>query len=273
MKQYNAVTSAIFDVILAPLGEERAWFDLIVWSLLGGMAAILVYKYASNQAGIARAKNDIKVHLLEIRLFQEDIVQVFVSTWKTLGKNVLYLSHNLLPMLVMFVPFMTILFQLEAHYAFDPAPVGSLTILKMELDENTNRIPTTDVRLVLPEGVALDGGPVRTADGKIAWRLRAEAPGDHLLAIHVGDQVIDKGFAVGGDARKVPILRTKSWEGFLYPGEAALAKDSPVRSVRLDYPVRDLGWLPSGEMGVLGTFFVISLASGFALKGLFGVTI
>jgi hypothetical protein len=28
MERFNAVTSAVFDVLLAPLGEERAWFDL-----------------------------------------------------------------------------------------------------------------------------------------------------------------------------------------------------------------------------------------------------
>ena len=29
MSRFNAVTSAVFDVLLAPLGEAHAWFDLI----------------------------------------------------------------------------------------------------------------------------------------------------------------------------------------------------------------------------------------------------
>lgn len=273
MNEFNRITSAIFDVLLAPFGEGVAWFDLLFWSLLAGIVAILVYKYASNQAGIARVKNDIKVHLYEIRLFQEDILQVFVSTWKTLGKNALYLGHNLLPMLVMSVPMLAVLFQLEARYAFDPVEVGSRTILEMSLDDRTDAIRATDVTLALPDGVSLDAPPVRTADGEIAWRLRADAPGDYTLAIQVGDEIVEKGLAVGGKPRKVPVMRTKSWEGFLYPGEAGLGKESPVYSLKLYYPVRDLGWLPSGELGILAIFFLLSIVSGFALKGLFGVTI
>jgi len=37
--------------------------------------------------------------------------------------------------------------------------------------------------------------------------------------------------------------------------------------------VRDLGALPGGELGILATFFGLSLVAGFALKGVFGVTL
>jgi hypothetical protein len=279
MSRFNEITSAVFDVLLAPLGEEHAWFDLLFWSVAGGVVALIVYKYASNQRGIERAKNAIKVHLLEIRLFKEDIGLVIGATARILLKNALYLGHNLLPLLVMIVPMMTILFQLEAHYAHDPLPVGSSNLLVADLDGSQPGVPDTatglarSVRLEMPEGLSLDAPPVRTAEGRIAWRFRAEQPGDHVVAIHVGDEVVEKGIAVGGPPRKVPVLRTKGLEGFLYPGEPALPSDSPVASIRLRYPARDLGWLPGGEMGVLATFFGLSIASGFALKGVFGVTL
>ena len=54
---------------------------------------------------------------------------------------------------------------------------------------------------------------------------------------------------------------------------AGLPAESRVYSARLSYPERDLGWLPRGEMGVLATFFGLSILSGFAFKGLFGVTL
>jgi hypothetical protein len=279
MNRFNAITSALFDPLLAPFGEEHAWFDLLFWSVAGGIVALIVYKYVSNQGGIQRAKNAIKVHLLEIRLFKDDIGAVLAATAKILLKNALYLGHNILPMLVMIVPMMTILFQLEARYAHDPLPVGSVNLLILKLDRRQPDVPDTAtglaaaVRLEVPEGLSLDAPPVRTAEGEIAWRLRAERPGDYVLAIHVGDEIVEKRVAVGGPPRKVPVLRTKGLEGLLYPGEPGLDGDSPVYSARLDYPARDLGWLPGGEMGVLATFFGLSILSGFALKGLFGVTL
>jgi hypothetical protein len=36
---------------------------------------------------------------------------------------------------------------------------------------------------------------------------------------------------------------------------------------------RALAYLPDGEFGILMWFFVVSLAAGFALKDLFGVTL
>ena len=100
MQRFNAVTSAVFDRLLAPLGEDHAWFDLLLWSVLGGIVALLVYKSVSDQAGIVRAKNAIKVHLLEIRLFKDDIAGVLAATGRILARNAVYLGHNVVPLLL-----------------------------------------------------------------------------------------------------------------------------------------------------------------------------
>ncbi len=273
MGTFNTAVSAVFDVILAPFGHRQAWFDLLVWPVLAGIVALLVYKRVSNQAGIARAKNGIAVHLLEVVLYRNDLVGVLVSTARAMGQNLLYLGHNLLPMVVMFVPMMAVLVQLVAHYALAPVPPGSVELLTVRLDPAVTRLRATELRLDLPDGVVLDAPPVRTPDGEVVWRVRAVTEGDYTLRIHAGDQVIDKGLAVGGAPRKVPVMRTKSWLGFLYPGESAMPSGSPLYSVDLPYPDRPLAFFPDGESGILLWFLVASLAAGFALKGPFGVTL
>jgi hypothetical protein len=94
-----------------------------------------------------------------------------------------------------------------------------------------------------------------------------------VLRIHAGDEVIEKRIAVGGSPRKVPVMRTKSWEAILYPGEAGMPSASPLYSVDLQYPQRTLRFFPDGEGGIVLWFFLASLAAGFALKGRFGVTL
>ena len=74
------------------------------------------------------------------------------------------------------VPMMTILFQLEASYAFDPVEPGSVHLLKVQLDREHGDARSTDVKLELPPGVALDAPPVRTKD-RIVWRVKAVEPG------------------------------------------------------------------------------------------------
>jgi hypothetical protein len=273
MNAINATLGAVFDVVLAPLGHRQAWFDLLVWPVLAGITALLVYKRLSNQAGIARAKNGIVVQLLDVMLFRHDLGRVLGSTARALGQNLVYLGHNVLPMLVMLVPMMAILVQLVANYARDPIPVGAVDLVTARLDPAVTQEKPTAVRLELPDGVVLDAPPVRTADGEIVWRVKALAAGDHVLKIHVGDRLIEKRLAVGGGPRKVPVMRTKSWEALLYPAEAGMPSDSPLYSVDLTYPERRLAFFPDGEGGILIWFFVASLAAGFALKNRFGVTL
>jgi hypothetical protein len=269
---WNELSSAVFDRLLAPFGHGPAWFDLLLWPVLAGVLALVVYKRLSNQPGIARAKDRIAAHLYEIRLFRHDPLAVLASTGRIFARNGVYLGHNLLPLAVLLVPMLAILAQLEANYAFDPAPVGSVELLEARLDPAAG-VAARDVALELPPGVALDAPPVRTPDGEIFWRLRAEAPGDHVLSLRVGGETFTKTWAVGGDPRKVPQKRTKSLEAFLYPGEPALGRRSPLHTIALRYPERDLGLLPGGELGILATFFGLSLLAGFALKGRFGVTL
>jgi len=269
---WNRTASAVFDALLAPFGHGPAWFDLLVWSVVAGVFALWVYKKVSNQSGIARAKDQIQAHLYEIRLFRHDPIAVLASTGRVLTRNLVYLGYNLVPMLVLLLPMLAVLAQLEAHYAFAPAPVGTVELLELDLDPKAGLSPR-DVRLELPEGVALDAPPVRTPDGEVFWRLRAEAPGDHVLKLRVGGETLTKTWAVGGPDRKIPRQRLRSLEAFLYPGEPALPRSSPVERISLAYPERSLGILPGGELGVLASFFGLSLLAGFALKGRFGVTL
>ena len=277
MGSFNSITSSIFDPILGLFGDVSAWIDILFWSILGGVVALLVYKHISNQDGIAKAKNDIKVHLMEIRLFQDDLFGVVLSTAKILLKNLLYIGHNVMPMIVMFVPMMTILFQLEANYAFDPIEPGNTVTLSVTLDPEATDARGRDVEIELPEGLELVASSKGRPDGAV-FRIRADQPSeqDYEILLRADGVEEAKGLAVGGGHRKVPYIRTKSLEAFLYPGEPALAGSSPFQEIRFgidDIPARDLGWLPGGEGGILMVFFVLSIVAGLALKGVFGVTL
>ena len=268
----NAALSAVFDVLLAPFGHGPAWFDLLLWSVVAGVLALWVYKRVSNQAGIARTKERIQAQLYEIRLFRHDPIAVLVSTGKALLQNLAYLGYNLVPMAVLLVPMIAVLAQLVANYAFDPVPVGAVGLLKVRFDP-AHSAPYSRLRLDLPPGVVLDAPPVRTPDHEMFWRLRAESPGDHALTLSFGTDPATKIWSVGGTHRKVAPKRTNGWEAFLYPGEPPLPSGSGFEAIELRYPERDLGLLPGGELGILATFFGLSLLAGFALKGRFGVTL
>jgi len=272
MQTYNDIASAVFDFLLAPFGHEIALFDLILWPVLMGIGALQVYKYTSNQEAIARVKRQISMHLLEIRLFRDDITQVLVSTLKIISKNTIYIAHNLTPMAVMLIPMIALMVQLVAHYAYEPARPGSVELLQLKLDPNS-AISPLDVSLEVPDGTSLVAPAVRTADGQVFWRVRADRPGDHVFKVRIGDQVYEKGWAVGGSARKVPVKRLRRWEALLYPGEAAIPSGAPVLALELDTHTRPLAFVWDGELGILMWAMVLSLVAGVALKDFFGVTL
>lgn len=272
MSTYQTIANGIFDFVLAPFGHDWFWFDLLIWPIVMGVGALQVYKYVSNQKAIAAVKRQISMHLLEIRLFRDDIAQVLTSTAKIVAKNVLYIGHNLVPLLVMIVPMVLLMVQLVSHYAYSPSDVGAVEVLRLKLDPD-GPVSPKDVSLKVPEGVTLDAPRVRTADGQVFWRLRADRAGDHVLAIDVGGERYEKGWAVGGDARKIPVKRLRSLEALLYPGEAPIPSGSPVVSIELAGDTRSLTGMPDGEGGILLWAMVVSMVAGVALKDAFGVTL
>ncbi len=271
MQAFNAATSALFNVILAPFGHGFVWWDLIVWPVLAGVVALLVYKKVSNQRGIADAKRRIMVHLLEVVIYRDDILGVLKSTVKALAQNARYLGYNVMPMVVMFVPMTVILVQLVSHFAYAPLQKGDEVLLEVTLAPD-HGVSSRDVVAELPAGVEIAAGPVRTADGGAFWRLKLLEDGDSSLTLRAGGETETKALAVGGAARVIPVLRTTSLEGLLYPGEAALPSDSVFESIKIAVPDRDISPLPGGESGILLWFFGASLLAGFALKDRFGVT-
>jgi hypothetical protein len=268
---WTRVANALLDPLMAPLGHGRPAFDLVLWPALMGVVALQIYKLVSAQKALARVKGQISMRLLEIRLFSHDIAQVLRSTGAIVVKNFSYLGLHLVPMAVMLVPMLLVMSQLVAHYAYAPAPPGSVELLRLALEPGAAVAPR-DVSLELPAGVALDAPQVGTADGRVFWRLRAEREGDFVLRVRVGDETLEKGWAVGGEPRRIPVKRLRGLEAVLYPGEPALPKASPVRSLELPAHPRALRFFPDGELGIVAWFLALSLAAGFALRRAFGVT-
>ncbi len=268
MTSLIAFLNTVFDVILAPFGHRLAAFDLLIWPVAAGIAALLVYKKVSNQKGIAAAKNGIQVHLLEIVLYKDDLVGVLVSTARAMAQNGLYLGYNLGPAVVMMPPMTAVLVELVAHYAYAPLPADATPLLEVTMAPGR---ASKDVTLDVPKGLTVDAGPVATPDGMAVWRLKADAPGDYVVTVKDGADAESKTIAFGGEPRKIPVQRTNTWEAILYPAEAPLPSDSAFQTISTKVPNRELTFFPDGEDGVLGWFFLFSLGSGFLLSKPLGV--
>lgn len=262
--------NALFDALLAPWGYAWPLLDIGLWATASGVFALWVYRRVSNQKGIARAKERIKMRLIEVRLWRDEPRIVMRALGGILTRNGQYFGYSLVPMVVMALPFMAVLFQLVAHFAFVPHALGETVLVHAKLEKGW---APTEAQLALGSGLVEDAPPVRTADGRVLWRLKATRAGVHRLTLTLGDKSVDKKVVVGAAPTKVPVLRTKGWTSWLYPGEPRISADSPFVAVKLDTPRRSFPGMPPGELGVSGWYVVLSLLAGLLLKGKMGVQI
>lgn len=286
MNALNAALTHAFDALLRPLEWVGPEFALLVVSGVFGVLALWAFKHISWQRGIKATKDRIKGHMIEIRLYQDDLGIVAKAVGKVLARNLQYVALNFGPFLPLAVPFTFVVAQLVVRYGFDPVPVrpdlvaahdgptlaGQGVTLRIRGDAAT----IAGLEIVLPEGLAARSPMARIpAQGRAVQELAALAPGAYEVTLRTPSGPVTKRLVAGPEAR-TRTLQPERVSGFatvLWPAEGSLAGTGLV-SVAFDYPESDLGWLPgSGPLGVILVFLVASMLVGFAALKPLGVQI
>jgi hypothetical protein len=108
----------------------------------------------------------------------------------------------------------------------------------------------------------------------VVWRVVADRSGQFDIHIAASGQTVSKQVVVApGLARISPLrLRGNFWERMFTSGEPALADNSPVQSIAINYPPRviDFAWM---EWNWIVLFFVVSLIAGFIFKSVLGIQV
>lgn len=282
MDAINRAVTAFFDVVLTPLEAVGDEFALLFVSGVFGVLALWIFKQISWQKGIKDTKNKIKGHLIEIRLYQDDLAVVSKAIGKVLFRNLQYLLLNFGPFIPLAIPFALVAAQMVVRYGFDPVPVQHPTQLEVAGDGQTLVIEGTreaiaSLEVELPEGLSAISPLARIpSQGNAAIEFVAEKPGVHVVKIRTGGKEVEKTIAVGTDSN----LRAKQdrrvgsqLDAVLWPAEDTLS-GTGLDVIRFRYPESDLGWLPlSGPFGVLSVFILASMAVGFVFLKPLGVQI
>ena len=290
MNAINGATTWLFDLLLTPLEALGREFALIVISGIFGVLALLVFKHISSQKGIKKAKDKIKGHMIEIRLYQDDLGLVSKAIAKVLLRNLQYVCLNFGPFIPLMLPFGLVAAQMVVRYGFEPVPVveqpgtllaGEGITVKIELDDAHKR-DAASLELLLPEGVEAVSKLVRVPSQGLAFQeIVATTDGAYDLTIEVGGESVVKTLYAGDQTpRKLQAERTSSaLMAVLWPAEDTLS--APLKRVSLNgltqpeaYPYASLGWLPgSGPLAVLLWFVGFSMLFGFAALKPLGVQI
>jgi hypothetical protein len=246
--------------------------QIVLLGLPAAIFALIVFRYTSDQEGIEAAKDRIKAHLLELRLYKDDLLVTLRAQGKILRYNGTYLRHALVPMAVMIVPFVLMIIQIESRFVYRSLAPGESAILTVTVD-GEDPVSGLEASLALPDEVLQETPALRIDEtAEIVWRVRAESPGDYRVGIRLGEAELFKRVVVDGrHARVSPaVYRSNDLNTLAYPAESALASDAPIRAIHLSYPPVRAAF--AGLSSASWIFFGASLVFGFALRGAFGVT-
>ncbi len=293
MNALNGFLNGFFDLALWPL--ERIGFaaSLIVVSGIFGVLALMLFKRISWQAGIKATKDRIKGHLIEIRIYQDDLWGVVKSIGKILARNFQYLFLNFWPILPLIPFFLILAAQFVTRYAYDPVAVqdpqqwmsGRGVTLQVELAKgHESRID--ELEITIPEGlVAMTPLVSVAAEGRAFQEIVAVEPGEYELELRLGGDPGELKRLVAGEegsrAMQPRRVNVAGWYNLLdpdhcallWPAERSFATDSPYYSVAFTYPNREQPYLMDGELGILVSIFIFSILFGIVAIKPLGVQI
>jgi hypothetical protein len=267
-----SVMTPVFDVICWPFRAVPPIWALAAISLASGVFLVWLFGKTSDQDRIRTIRDRIRGNLIGVRLFQHDIGVVLQLQGTIFGDTFRFMGLALVPLLIMLVPVLLIMAQLQLRFDVRPLEIGEPVLLKALVRDAS--VLDRDVALDVPDGVTVETPPVKIRSNReITWRLRVDRPGNHTLVVRVGDAVVEKRIVAGRGWGPVPYLRSGHLlDTLLYPGEPPIAADHPVEAVEVGYPPQDLSVLGI-EVNWLVGFLILSMAFGFAFKGVLGVEV
>lgn len=275
MWKFNLIVGKIFGSILFLFQNLDPWIGMIIVSLITGLLMLLIFRYTSNQAGIRKTKNKIKAHLLEMRLFQDSMRVSLRAQGSILLANIKYMSYSLKPLLIMIVPVVLILIQMNFWFGYEVLELGEDTLLKIKLKEELNPLET-DIRIEPSPALLFAIPPVRIEEeNEIDWRFSVQEAGLHTLQVVIDGKSITKAVSAGQKHLNYvsPIRVQKNFlQELLYPTEAPLEKSLPIQSIEITHSLKSMTVFGFNLHWIIA-FFVLSIIFGFSFKGVFGVEI
>ncbi len=270
----NDTLTKAFDYLLVPFSAFSPGWGLTVVSLISGVVLLLIYGKISNQKAIKNAKRNIYGCLLESLLFRHDLKLALSSQAKMFGHGLVYFLLAVPPILILMVPCVLILAQLNLRYDVRGLNVGEQAVLSLKLDKKS---VLYGVSLQVPDGLRATPALRVEESGEVFWRVDALKLGTHEVALNVEplNTVIKKEVVVGSDAGIKLQTHTYRdwWFNLLYPGSSMLSKLAlPISALTLTYPARSYMFLGM-HFHWLVAFLILSILSGIVASRFFKVEI
>ena len=242
------------------LGAEALW-SLIVISVLAGLAAVYVFRRWSDQPALRSTANRMLAHLMEFRLFVDEPALVMRAQRDLFVENWRLLRLLARPSLILIVPSMILLAQMDACYSRAPLRVGDPAVVTVQF-KRPGESAKTGITLQTPTAIRVETPAVRILSvNQISWRVRPLAVVSGQLQVSGPGRAVTKSIVAGRGVHYLSEQRVSSLlTFFLHPNEPPLTRSS-ISSIEVLYPsaaILHLHWLVWFLVVLSGTTIVIS---------------
>jgi hypothetical protein len=245
---------------------------VVLLSIVIGFLMVVVFRYTSDQKAIRIAKDQLKAHLLAVRLFQDQLPVVLSSYGHILRGTAHYLGLAFRPLLFVAFPLTLLIVQLDRYLGVTPLPTGRPFLIKVRAIDS-EVLSTID--LELPPALQRTAPAVHIpTENAIVWRLLATEPGNYDVNIGPPDKTFSKRVSVSTKLERISPIRLRGhfWERVFLSAESPLPAESPIQSIEVGYPSRSISFF-GFEWNWIWLFFVLSLIAGFLFKSILGIEI
>ena len=268
-----AIATFLSSLLTSPLAI------VLVVSLVTGLLMVVLFGYTSDQKAIGIAKDQLKAHLLAVRLYRDQIPVVMGSYGKILRGTGRYLKLAFKPLLYVVIPITLLIVQIDRYLGATPIPVNTPFLLTVHIsDQDVSSLASYDlnsVTLDLPSEITMTAPAVHIPEeSEVVWRLVGSREGKYRVKIADGGESVEKAICIGGELPRISTVRLRGhfWERMFSSAEPALPENGPIESISINYPDRNIEIAGYG-MNWIWLFFILSMAAGFIFKELLGIQI
>ncbi len=249
---------------------------VVVLSIVIGLLMIVLFGYTSDQKAIGVAKDQLKAHLLAVRLYRDQLHVVMGSYGKVLRGTVRYLKLAFKPLLYVIIPITLMIVWLDRSLGLTGIQANTPFLVTARVDSPQ---ALDGIAIDLPPEITASAPPVHiAADNEVVWRLVASQEGAYDVRIRTdaGGDPVTKTVRVTSQLAQLSPERWRDhfWQRFFSSGESALPANSAVETITVDYPERNIPLGIAGyEMNWIWLFFILSMIAGFIFKELLGIEV
>lgn len=261
--------SGFFDLVLSPFSGMSPYAGLTTLSVVTGVVMVFLYRWTTDQEKLKEVRDRIKILFIEIRLYKDDMAEMFAIQRDILKENMRYLRYTMKSAIVLIIPILFILVDMNVRYSYRPVRPGESFIVSA-FTENRESLDRVD--LSLSSGLTVEVPAIRVpAENRVSWQIRAGSSGISNLTFHQGKQEYVRSVLVSNRIERVypDTDKGESWASRLIPDAKFVPTDSPIKTVRVEYP--EQGSFFGLQPGWLYFFFLVSMIAGLIVKRRMGL--